>query len=63
MKFLESKGASYNKKSVFGFTPIHSAIESDAILALAYMFYCKKLNFEEEINDGKTPLLYSIFLK
>lgn len=63
MQYLESKGACYAQRSVFGFTPIHSAIESDSILALAHMYYQKNLNFEEKMNDGKTPLLYAVFLK
>jgi ankyrin repeat protein len=60
LKLLESKGADYSIQSMMGFSPIHMAIENDAILSLAYFYYEKKLNFEIRTRQGYTPLLFAI---
>lgn len=63
IKLLEQKGASYSVKSIMGFSPIHMAVENEAVLSLAYFYYQKNLNFEEKTNQGYTPLLLAISLK
>jgi ankyrin repeat protein len=60
LELLESKGADYSIKSIMGFSPIHMAIENDAILSLAYFYYKKKLDFEVRTKQGHTPLLFAV---
>ena len=63
MKLLESKGADYTLTSILGFTPVHSAVDSDSVLSLAYLYYQKKVNFEAKTISDLTPFLFSVSLK
>ena len=60
LKLLESKGGDYSIQSIMGFSPIHMAIENDAIISLAYFYYKKKLDFEVRTRQGYTPLLFAV---
>ena len=63
LKLLELKGGDYSVRSKIGLSPVHTAVENQAILVLAYLYYEKKCDFEMRCNQGRTPFLYSIRLK
>jgi hypothetical protein len=63
LKLLETKGADYTIQSIIGFSPIHIAIENEAILSLAYFYYEKKLDFEIKTKQGLSPFLFAVATK
>lgn len=63
LRLLDSKGADFSNQSILGFTPIHSAVENEAILSLAYFYHEKNLSFEGRTKQGYTPFLLAISQK
>jgi hypothetical protein len=63
LKLLETKGGDYSISSRIGLFPVHSAIENDSILVLAYLYYEKKIDFEVKTKQGLTPFLFAIRIK
>jgi ankyrin repeat domain-containing protein 50 len=62
-RYLMENGADIIARTEKGVTPLHLACESGSLEPVDFLFETNKMDIEVKDNQGRTPLLYSIFSK